>query len=112
MRPPRARVGVFGIGLAAYWPQFPGLKTRLEGYQREVESRRVPAYPGNIELLDASVSWLANQDSMISASPQSQQLPLIPPMTEAQLGGLRWALIGGLPVLILLIGAAWRLFRG
>ena len=33
-----ARVGVFGIGLAAYWPQFPGLKERLEGYQREVEA--------------------------------------------------------------------------
>lgn len=33
------RVGVFGIGLAAYWPQFPGLKERLEAYQREVESR-------------------------------------------------------------------------
>ena len=32
------RVGVFGIGLAAYWPQFPGLKERLEGYQREVEA--------------------------------------------------------------------------
>ncbi len=39
MRTPRARVGVFGIGLAAYWPQFPGLKERLEGYQRVVESR-------------------------------------------------------------------------
>ncbi|MCC6364130.1 MAG: L-fucose/L-arabinose isomerase family protein [Bryobacterales bacterium] len=33
------RIGAFGIGLAAYWPQFPGLKERLEGYQREVESR-------------------------------------------------------------------------
>jgi L-arabinose isomerase len=32
-------VGVFGIGLAAYWPQFPGLKERLEGYQRKVEAR-------------------------------------------------------------------------
>jgi len=31
--------GVFGIGLAAYWPQFPGLKERLAGYQREVEQR-------------------------------------------------------------------------
>lgn len=82
------------------------------GAEREVESRRVPAYPGNIELLDASVSWLANQDAMISASPQSQQLPLIPPLTEAQLGAFRWALIGGLPVLILLIGAIWRLVRG
>lgn len=31
--------GVFGIGLAAYWEQFPGLKERLEGYQRRVEER-------------------------------------------------------------------------
>jgi L-arabinose isomerase len=36
---PKPRLGVFGIGLAAYWPQFPGLKMRLEGYQREVERR-------------------------------------------------------------------------
>jgi L-arabinose isomerase len=34
-----AKVGVFGIGLAAYWPQFHGLKERLEGYQRKVEAR-------------------------------------------------------------------------
>ena len=33
------RIGIFGIGLAAYWPQFPGLKERLEGYQRAVEDR-------------------------------------------------------------------------
>ena len=35
----KAKVGVFGIGLAAYWPQFRGLKERLEGYQRRVEAR-------------------------------------------------------------------------
>jgi L-arabinose isomerase len=34
---PSARVGVFGIGLEAYWPQFAGLKKRCEGYQRRVE---------------------------------------------------------------------------
>ncbi|MCL5742357.1 MAG: L-fucose/L-arabinose isomerase family protein [Acidobacteria bacterium] len=33
------RAGVFGIGLHAYWAQFPGLKERLEGYQRDVEAR-------------------------------------------------------------------------
>ncbi len=37
--PQTATVGVFGIGLAAYWPQFHGLKERLEGYQRKVEQR-------------------------------------------------------------------------
>ena len=26
------RVGLFGIGLDAYWPQFAGLKERLKGY--------------------------------------------------------------------------------
>lgn len=35
----KAKVGIFGIGLAAYWPQFEGLKERLEGYQKKVETR-------------------------------------------------------------------------
>jgi len=35
---PRPTVGVFGIGLHAYWEQLPGLKERLEGYQQEVEA--------------------------------------------------------------------------
>jgi L-arabinose isomerase len=38
-RPPAARVGVFSIDLAAYWPQFEGLRERLEGYQCAVEQR-------------------------------------------------------------------------
>src|ERR687893_2701951 len=33
----RAKVGVFGIGLEAYWEQFDGLKERLEGYQQRIE---------------------------------------------------------------------------
>ncbi len=33
MKKPRTlKVGLFGIGLDAYWPQFAGLKERLEGY--------------------------------------------------------------------------------
>lgn len=36
---PRVKIGVFGIGLHAYWDQFPGLKERLEGFQRHVEQR-------------------------------------------------------------------------
>lgn len=34
-----AKVGVFGIGLEAYWTQFDGLKERLEGYTRSIEER-------------------------------------------------------------------------
>lgn len=48
----RGRVGVFGIGLQAYWAQFPGLKERLEGYQREVE-RHIEAL--EIEVVSAGL---------------------------------------------------------
>ena len=37
--PIRARIGVFGIGLEAYWGQFDGLLERIQGYQRRVEER-------------------------------------------------------------------------
>ncbi len=48
------RVGLFGIGLDAYWPQFVGLKERLEGYVARVAGRL--ARPGvevvNLGLID------------------------------------------------------------
>lgn len=34
-----AKVGVFSIGLEAYWAQFPNLKDRLEGYRQHVEEQ-------------------------------------------------------------------------
>ncbi|MGA2735941.1 MAG: arabinose isomerase, partial [Bryobacteraceae bacterium] len=42
-----ARIGVFSIGLAAYWSQFPSLKERLEGYRQCVEGR-VQAFGGTV----------------------------------------------------------------
>ncbi|MFZ4779664.1 MAG: arabinose isomerase, partial [Terrimicrobiaceae bacterium] len=36
---PPLRVGLFGIGLEAYWPQFHGLKERLEGYVHVVSEK-------------------------------------------------------------------------
>jgi len=32
----KLKVGLFGIGLDTYWPQFPGLKEKLEGYQAQI----------------------------------------------------------------------------
>lgn len=46
---PSLRAGLFGIGLDAYWHQFPGLKDRLEGYTRFVADRL--SQPG-IELIN------------------------------------------------------------
>ena len=54
------RVGLFGIGLDTYWPQFKGLKQRLEGYVRVVEQKL--ARPGvevvNLGLIDNPVKAL------------------------------------------------------
>jgi L-arabinose isomerase len=35
----KLRIGLFGIGLDSYWPQFTGLKERLEGYLELVHNR-------------------------------------------------------------------------
>lgn len=35
----RPRVGLFGIGLDAYWPQFAGLRERLAGYLAQTEQK-------------------------------------------------------------------------
>jgi len=34
-----AKIGLFGIGHSAYWPQFSSLKSKLEGYLGEVERK-------------------------------------------------------------------------
>jgi L-arabinose isomerase len=36
---PRLRIGLFGIGLDTYWPQFAGLHDRLTGYVQRVAER-------------------------------------------------------------------------
>ena len=55
------RVGLFGIGLDTYWPQFKGLKPRLESYVRVVEKKLTR--PGvevvNLGLIDNPVKALA-----------------------------------------------------
>jgi L-arabinose isomerase len=48
------RVGLFGVGLDTYWPQFPGLEERLQGYLGRVAERL--SVPGvkvvNLGLID------------------------------------------------------------
>jgi L-arabinose isomerase len=39
------KIGLFGIGLDAYWEQFAGLKERLEGYLRTVEEKLSAIHP-------------------------------------------------------------------
>ncbi|HET7896392.1 MAG TPA: arabinose isomerase, partial [Flavisolibacter sp.] len=54
-KPPSSlKVGLFGIGLDTYWPQFEGLKERLEGYLQLVETMIAAIHPSivNAGLVD------------------------------------------------------------
>jgi len=55
------KVGLFGIGLDAYWPQFPGLEDRLKGYQRQVAEQleKAGAQVVNLGLIDTPEKALA-----------------------------------------------------
>jgi L-arabinose isomerase len=48
------KIGLFGIGLDAYWPQFDGLKERLEGYLDLVHQKLLAIHPSvtNAGLVD------------------------------------------------------------
>lgn len=49
------KIGLFGIGLEAYWDQFAGLKPRLEGYLQTIHDRLAGLHPGiiNAGLVDS-----------------------------------------------------------
>ncbi len=48
------KIGLFGIGLDAYWPQYEGLKERLEGYLIEAQEKLSAIHPSvvNAGLVD------------------------------------------------------------
>jgi L-arabinose isomerase len=45
MHTARLTIGLFGIGLDTYWPQFPGLKEKLESYVQTVEQKLAAIHP-------------------------------------------------------------------
>lgn len=60
------KVGLFGIGLETYWPQFEGLLERLEGYQKQVAEK--------IESFGAEVINVGLVDSPVKAREKAQIL--------------------------------------
>jgi L-arabinose isomerase len=46
----KLKIGLFGIGLDAYWEQFDGLKERLEGYLSIVKKKLADVHPEIINL--------------------------------------------------------------
>jgi hypothetical protein len=70
-------------------------------------------FPANSELAVNSVFWLAGMDELIAASPRTQDIPRInPDMTQSALYGYRLLLVGGLPVLAIVLGmGVWFIRR-
>jgi hypothetical protein len=79
--------------------------------QSVVDGKQVPAWPGNLQLLESSVHWLAFQDDQIGRGATASQVSLIPPLSAGKLGWLRALLIGVLPALVLVLGVLYRLVR-
>jgi len=50
--PARTKIGLFGIGLDTYWPQFEGLLDRLNGYQNRI-AERLRGF--DVQLVDAGM---------------------------------------------------------
>ena len=72
MRHAPLRVAVFGIGLAAYWPQFDGLRDRLAGYQAGIERRleEMGAEIVSAGLVDTPQAARAAGAALAAAQPQ------------------------------------------
>jgi L-arabinose isomerase len=59
----RLRVGLFAVGLAAYWPQFGGLKPRLQGFKHIIKARLSEyAEPVDAGLIDSAPDAAAAGD--------------------------------------------------
>lgn len=85
---------------------------RVTGRMAQVNGRPTVINPGNLELFEASVSWLAGLDEFIAQSPSASTLSVVRKIDDGRLTTLRVALIAGMPILVLVLGALYRLIRG
>lgn len=78
---------------------------------QSLDGRMAASYPGNLALLDAAVLWLAGRDEFIAPTVASSSVAMVGTISPGRLSALRWGLVLGLPLLILLFGGVWRIVR-
>lgn len=78
-------------GVADYWHELGGERIALQ-------------FPGNYELLQASVAWLAGMDELIAQSPTSQQVQRLEGLTDRNRMVWWWMVMAGLPGAALVMG--------
>ncbi|NRA58797.1 MAG: hypothetical protein HRU13_11850, partial [Phycisphaerales bacterium] len=79
---------------------------------QSVDGRMAASYPANLALLDAAVMWLSGRDGFIAPTVSSSSVAAIGQIDDRTLSGLRWGLVLGVPLGILVLGGLWRLVRG
>lgn len=87
----------------------------FDGYTQaseDVGGKRVALFPGNLELFDASLAWLAGRDDEIAPGPQARDVPRIEPISEGMLRLIRLLLVVGLPSLPIVVWGIVRMARG
>ncbi|HRJ50524.1 MAG TPA: hypothetical protein PKU91_08320, partial [Phycisphaerales bacterium] len=98
------------VGTHSYG-QYGWLADPITHDQRVIDGRPVRTHPGNLELLDASIAYLAGLDALIAQSPEAGDSPTIRAIDPAALRTLRLTIAFGIPALVLLAGAASMLVR-
>jgi hypothetical protein len=78
----------------------------------QVDGRSGLRFPGNIEMFDAVLAWASGQEGLIASSPESRAIPVVSPMSPTLLAWLRGLFVAGVPIVVLVLGAAWRWWRG
>ena len=73
--------------------------------------REALLYPGNHELMLASVAWLAGMDDLIAASPLSQEISRLRGITPEVRAAWWWIIVAGVPVACVLLGAGVWMWR-
>ena len=68
-------------------------------------------YPGNSDLFVNSICWLAHEEALIAASPRTQDIRRIQPMSAGALQTTRLLLWAGMPAVILILGVCVGLMR-
>lgn len=76
-----------------------------------IDGRQVADFPGNLALLEAGVLWLAHRDEFIARGASVADVATIRDLHGGVATAIRWGLVLGLPLLVLVVGGVWQLRR-
>ncbi|MEM0984255.1 MAG: hypothetical protein AAGI17_09930 [Planctomycetota bacterium] len=79
---------------------------------QQVAGRLVRTNPGNIELIEASIEWLAGRDELVGQSAAAAPISRVGPITPERFGLLRWILLAAVPGGVLGLWLVFRLLAG